>query len=274
MKIILTVLIILLSVNAVTSQTKWKRSEAPEQPLNLFRSVEAVSLPTSETMKSGDIYFHLSHKFLIPVSEGFEELFGLDGGVNMRIALGYGVSDDLMLILGRSNFDGNFDLQGKYKILESNSAGFPVSLAVNGGIAYSSKMAFEPEDKSRLWQYYGNLIANARFGNIGIGVVPSFLYNSFIPCEDCQTSTTLGLYAQYFFNERWSVIAEANPTLNGWRRYYDTYSISAEIETAGHFFKVFVSNNVYTNMSHWLSGATSAFDKGDVHIGFIITRVL
>ncbi|GAB1372426.1 hypothetical protein MASR1M45_24880 [Candidatus Kapaibacterium sp.] len=100
MKIILTVLIILLSVNAVTSQTKWKRSEAPEQPLNLFRSVEAVSLPTSETMKSGDIYFHLSHKFLIPVSEGFEELFGLDGGVNMRIALGYGVSDDLMLILG------------------------------------------------------------------------------------------------------------------------------------------------------------------------------
>jgi hypothetical protein len=273
-KLILLFIIVSFGFQSVYSQTKWKRSEPTTEPVNVFRSVEAIGLPTTETLKQGDIYFHISHKFLIPASEGFNELFGFDGGIFMRLALGYGLTDDLFLMLGRSNKDGNLDLQLKGKIFETNDLGFPLTIAANGGVGYNSKFANELEDKSRLWQYFGNVIINSRFGDFGVGVVPSFLYNSYIPCKDCQTSTTLGMYAQYFFNERWSVIAEANPTLNGWRQYYDTYSIGAEIETAGHFFKLSLSNNVYTNMSQFLGGASSAFDKGDLHICFLITRVL
>jgi hypothetical protein len=268
------VIFLLISLNEVFSQSKWTRSEPIEQPVSIFRSVEAINLPTTETLRHGNIYFHISHKFLIPVSEGIDELFGFDGGVFMRLALGYGITDDIFLSLGRTNHNGNIDLQLKGSIFETNEFGFPVSLAINGGAAYNSKYPDEPEDGFRLWQFYGNLIANTKFGNLGLGLVPSYLYNASIPCTECQSSITLGLYAQYFFNERWSIIAEANPTLNGWRQYYDSYSLGAEIETAGHFFKVSVSNNVYTNMSQFLSGATSAFDKGDVHISFIITRVL
>lgn len=275
MKQIICIILTIISVQNLTySQSKWQRAEPLTSQMSFFRSLEAFSLPTTETLQQGNIYFHISHKFLVPVSEGAGELFGFDGGVYMRLALGYGITDDIFAALGRSNHDGNYDLQIKGNLLETEELGFPLAIAVNGGAAYNSKFTDEPEDKSKLWQFYGNLILNTKFGKLGLGLVPSFLYNSYIPCPDCQTSTTLGMYAQYFFNERWSVIAEANPTLNGWRRYYDTYSIGAEIETAGHFFKVFVSNNVYTNMSQYLSGAVSAFDKGDVHICFIITRVL
>ncbi|MBX3044099.1 MAG: hypothetical protein KIT33_04510 [Candidatus Kapabacteria bacterium] len=273
-KFYLILIFIITSNSSVFSQSKWQRTEPLEENISIFRSVEALSLPTTETMQAGNIYFHISHKFLVPVSEGFSELFGFDGGIFMRLALGYGITDDLFASIGRSNHNGNIDLQLKYNLLETKQFGLPIAVAINGGAAYNSKVRNEPEDKSRLLQYYGNLILNSKTGKFGFGIVPSFLYNSNIECSECQFSWTLGAYGQYFFNERWSVIAEANPTLNGWRQYYDTYSIGAEVETAGHFFKVFISNNVYTNMSQFLSGATSAFDKGDVHIGFVITRVL
>lgn len=85
MKIIIFT-IYFFSVVTVLSQPSWQRSEPIDLPLQLFRSPDALNLPTTETLQKGDIYFHISHKFLIPVSEGFDELFGFDGGIFMRLA--------------------------------------------------------------------------------------------------------------------------------------------------------------------------------------------
>jgi hypothetical protein len=265
------ILFLFISCVIAHSQPSWQREAPVELPLQLFSSPDALNLPTTETLQKGDIYFHISHKFLVPVSEGIDELFGFDGSVYMRLGLGYGITDELFAQLGRSNLNGNIDLQLKWKVLEINSDVLPLAVAVNGGVAYNSKVVNEPEDKSRLWQYYGFIIANTMVGkSLGLGISPGFLYNANLFCEEPINSWTMGAYAQYFFDERWSVIAEANPTLNGWRQFYNTYSLGMEIETAGHFFKVALSNNVYTNFSQFMTGSLD--DK--LHITFLITRVL
>lgn len=274
MKYFYLLILTILFNNIVFSQS-WQREETTEAPLQLFSSVESLTLPTTETMSSGDIYFHISHKFITPISEGINELFGFDGSVNMRLALGYAPIDKLFLQLGRTNYEGNYDLQVKYRFLENNNESLPFALAINAGAAYNSKKVNEPADKSRLWQFYGNLVANAFIAkNLGFGIVPSYLYNANCQCVDPQSSFTLGLYTQYHFDERWSVIAEANPTLNGWRNYYDSYSLGVEIETAGHFFKLQLSNNIFINQTQFLGGAANKFESGDLHIGFVIQRVL
>jgi len=267
------ILLIIFS-NLIYAQS-WQRQEKTTEVLSLFSSVESLNLPTAETLGKGDIYFHISHKFTTPISEGINELFGFDGGVIMRLALGYGITDELFTQIGRTNNEGNIDLQLKYKVSEFKLNDIPFAIALNGGVAYYSKKINEPEDKSRLWQFYANLIANTFIDNkFGFGIVPSFLYNANCDCIDPQSSLTLGLYAQYHFNERWSIVAEANPTLNGWRRYYDSYSIGVEIETAGHFFKLQLSNNININQSQFITGGVSAFENGKLHIGFVIQRIL
>jgi len=267
--------VLIISINQVLFSQSWQREEPTEAPMQLFSSVESLSLPTTETLNSGDIYFHISHKFIVPVSEGINELFGFDGSVNMRLALGYAPIENLFLQLGRTNYEGNYDLQVKYRFLENNNESLPFALGLNAGVAYNSKKVNEPSDKSRLWQFYGNLIANAFIGkNFGIGLVPSYLYNANCQCVDPQSSFTLGIYTQYHFDERWSIIAEANPTLNGWRNYYDSYALGVEIETAGHFFKLQLSNNIFINQTQFLGGAANSFESGDLHIGFVIQRVL
>ncbi len=270
MKIIIFTICFLSSIT-LSAQPSWQRSEPISLPLQLFRSPDALNLPTTETLQQGDIYFHISHKFLIPVSGGFDELFGFDGSIFMRLALGYGITDDIFAQIGRSNLNGNIDFQLKWKAVEFKSDILPISIALNGGVAYNSKMNNEPSDKSRLWQYYGFMIANSKIlKSLGLGVSPGFLYNASIHCSEPINSWTFGAYAQYWFDERWSVIFEANPTINGWRQFYNTYSLGMEIETAGHFFKVSLSNNIYTNFSQFMVGSVD--DK--LHITFLITRVL
>ncbi len=274
--IILITLLILIQLVNINAQPSWEaEEEQPAKSIHLFNSPEVFSLPTTETQSKGDFYFGIYHKFVIPVSNGIDDLFGIDGGVVMRISLGYTPLDNLFLNFGRSNKDGNYDFQAKYKLLSINNETAPMNFAINGGLAYNSKLNPEPVDKSRLYQYYFSLIANTLISEkIGIGVAPSYLINSNCNCEKTYNSFTLGTYIQYFFNEHWSLFVEANPTITGWRNKFDSYTTGVEYELGGHFFKIILTNNTSINSSQYLSGAGSAFETGDLHIGFVISRVM
>lgn len=154
-----TFICILISVQTY-AQSGWTRKETKEPPLQLFSSTEVFDLPTAETLQKGDIYFLISHKFTTPVSEGINELFGFDGPVIMRLSLGYAISDDMLVKLGRSNHLGNYDLNLKYKALEIKNENAPILVALNVGMAYNSKANPEPINNNRLFQYFGSVIFN------------------------------------------------------------------------------------------------------------------
>lgn len=272
--LVLTIMVMAF-YNLKSQDVSWKPSETVKPPLQLFHSTEVVGLPTAETMQKGNIYFGITHRFVIPVSKGAEELFGFDGNVNMRISLGYAFTDDLLVTLGRSNYAGNFDLRAKYHFFSLPDDNFPIKVSADAGISYLSKGLPEDFEASRRFQYFAQLIFNTMIGKkLGIGLNPEFLYNSNVQCCDAQKTIALGMYTQYYISDLLNVYIEANPTLNGWRQYYDTYTVGFELETGGHFFKVFLTNNIMPSMSQFLAGAGDKFESGDLHIGFLISRVL
>ncbi|MFW6276115.1 MAG: DUF5777 family beta-barrel protein [Bacteroidota bacterium] len=256
----------------------WSRAEPAVKPdLQLFNSTYVLTLPTTETYKQGDIFFFVGHRFQVPVSAGAEDLFGIDGGVIMRLALGYAVTDKLMVTLGRSNREGNWDLRAKYRALSFRNETAPLQISFMGAAAYSQKPIVEPEENINRLQAYGFVIANTLIDKkLGLGITPGYLYNAYPPCacDDKQYSFTMGAYAQYFIDDMWSVIVEANPTVSGWRQYHDSYTFGTELEAGGHFFKFFLGNNVNTNMVHFLSGAPVPLSFDNLHLGFQITRTL
>jgi len=271
-------IIIVFSVQIISAQepsVKWKRSEGAELDLFLFHSTEVLNLPTAETLQKGDFQFEIDHRFNTPVSAGVGEVWGFDGGVTMRIALGYALTNKLLLTLGRSNREGNIDLSLKYKAFQIKSNLFPTLFSLNVAGVYNGKPVNEIASSSRKYQYYMSLIANTLYKKkLGFGLVPSYLYNSHIYCKDVQYSLTLGAYIQYYIMDSWSLLVEANPTLRGWRDEYDSFSFGVEIETGGHFFKILVGNNTAINLSQFLAGAGNSLKSGDWHLGFNISRVL
>ena len=279
MKKIIIFTLLALSINLAAfsqgSRVRWKRQKSAQLDLQLLHSTFAINLPTAETLQKGDFEFEISHRFLPAVSTGSETLFGVDGPVNMRLALGYAPSNRLVVTLGRSNVEDNIDLSFRYKALQLRNNVAPVLLSFHGGVAYTSGANLPLTDNSKRRQYYAQLVLNTLIGKrIGLGLVPSYLHNAHIYCPNTQYSLVLGSYVQFYVSPLWSVLAEWMPTLMGWRRWHNTLSLGIELETGGHFFKIFVTNNRNLNPSQSLTGADLDFDAGDYRFGFMITRLL
>jgi len=253
---------------------RWQRRSETTRYIQLFHSGKAFHLPTAETLQKGDVQFELEHRFTAPTSSGWAGAYGLDGTVIMRIGFDYAVTDRMLLSMARSNWEGNIELHSKYKILEVGNNTLPLVMAIEAGLAYNGKPVAAVKNTGDKVQYFASAIFNTLYAKkLGLGLVPSYLYNSYIYCKDIQYSFTFGGYLQYYVSEVWSVLLEVNPTVTGWRNRYNSFAFGMEVETGGHFFKFLIGNNTRVNYSQFLAGAPDSFDSKDWHIGFNLTRL-
>ena len=277
--IVLLVSLISTFVNA--QEISWKKQEDKKPAsLNLFHSLHVVNLPTSETLLRNEFEYEISHRFNQTVGAD-NAYFGIDGPATIRMALSYALTNNLMFTLGRSNLEDNIDFRIKYKAYELAHKTLPLLVALRAGGAWNTEVYEEITDEerdltdSKNFQFYGQAIFNTMvMNNIGIGLVPSYLYNSYIYCEDPEYSFTVGGYVQYYLSAMWSFYAETSFTVTGWRQDYNPITIGVEIETGGHFFKIFLSNSQAMNPSQYLTGADLKVEDGDWRLGFNITRIL
>ena len=98
--------------------------------VQVFHSVQSANLPTAETLLKGDWLFEISHRFRLPVSSGAGELWGLDGGANIRLGLTYAITDRAMVGVLRTNFEDNLELNAKFGAYEGGSEALPFKLGV------------------------------------------------------------------------------------------------------------------------------------------------
>ncbi len=265
-----------LSTTAQDNQVSWSRAEttASGEP-DLFRSGHAANLETAAALSRGNLEFQIYHRFFPAMSEGYDNFYGFDGPVNMRIGLAYGVSDNMVVSLGRSNVDDNLDLNAKYKLFTVTAGNIPVQAALVGGMAWNTGVFGRDDTDGKNFQYYGQAVVNAVvFKKLGIGVVPSYLYNSDINADDYETTFGMGGYLQYYLTNRFSLMAEMTGVIDGVRRPYDNYVIGMELQTAGHFFKIIMTNGMYLNPGQYIMGADYPFKSKEWRLGFMITRVL
>jgi hypothetical protein len=116
---------------------------------------------------------------------------------------------------------------------------------------------------------------------LGIGIIPSYLYNSFIFAVEKQYSFTIGTYLQYYFNRVWSIWIEHNAIISGYQgrirldetgKSFNSVSLGFTIETGGHIFNFMLTNNARLNLSQYLVGADRGTDSDAWRLGFGILR--
>lgn len=286
MKNLLLLICFLISGINILAQPKWKVTEKSFTKLELFHSTQTANFQTTESLKKNNWMYEISHRFIPSVNEGIDALYGFDGPARIRFALGYGITDDLMVAFGRSNSTDNYDLQFKQKILGIDNEYLPSVLSIVGAIAINTEVPSSidrsPGDSDNI-QYYAQLIYNAMLldNKLGIGIVPSYLYNSFIYAVDKQYSFTLGTYIQYYFNRIWSLWIEHNAIISGYQgrirldetgKSYNTLTFGAALETGGHIFNIMLTNNARLNSSQYLVGADRSADSNQWRLGFGILR--
>ena len=247
-----------------------------------FKSTRIMNGHSIEKMPAGQLDFRISHRFGL-LSSGPYEFFGLDQS-NVHFGFNYGITDWLMIGIGRGTYEKTFDAFAKFSCLRQSSGArvMPVSVSVFSSVAMKSVKWSDPERdnyfSSRL-SYVGQvLIARKISQGLSVQITPSYVHRNLVPTElDPNDLFAIGAGGRIKLTRRISFNAEyyylANPKATMSQQIYDPLSLGFDIETGGHVFQLIFTNSLAMIEKGFIGETTGNWLKGDVHFGFNISRV-
>lgn len=240
-----------------------------------FKSTRVVNGHSIETMRAKHLDFRISHRFG-RLNQGIYQLFGLDQAT-MRMGFEYGITDRLMLGVGRSTSEKVYDVFGKYKLLEQTPGmgTRPVSITLLAAAAAATV------DREALFEdklsYSTQLLIARKFNEkLSLQLSPTWVHrNAPFPGED-KSLLAVGAGGRYKLSKRVSVNGEYFWTARDGASlavpYYNSMSFGVDIETGGHVFQLHVSNSLGMIEKQFIAETTGSWGKGDIHFGFNLSR--
>lgn len=247
-----------------------------------FKSTRIMNGHSIEKMPPGQLDFRISHRFGL-LNSGPYEFFGLDQS-NVHFGLNYGITDWLMLGIGRGTYEKTFDAFAKFTCLRQSSGAriMPVSVSVLSSLALKSVRWSDPEREnyfsSRL-SYVGQvMIARKISQGLSVQITPSYVHRNLVPTElDPNDIYAVGAGGRIKLTRRISFNAEYYYMINQKDRMsqkiYDPLSLGFDIETGGHVFQLIFTNSLAMIEKGFIGETTGNWLNGDVHFGFNISRV-
>ncbi|GMT46386.1 MAG: hypothetical protein IEMM0006_2218 [bacterium] len=244
-----------------------------------FKTTRIVLGQSVENPGKGDLIFVIQHHFGY-VNQGAYEFFGLDQAT-IRLGFEYGVTNWLMVGVGRSAYGKTYDGNLKIKILRQSTGKrvMPVSVSYFGSVGINS---LRQPDKT-INYYFTNrltylnqlLIARKFSRRISLQLTPSLVHRNLVATPQIDNNTwALGGGGRFLLTKHTSIDAEYFYLLSkkAAAEYHNSFSIGFNIETGGHVFQLYVSNSQGIIGQNFIPGSVGDWLKGDVLIGFNITR--
>jgi len=248
-----------------------------------FKASRIINGHSIEQMKKKQLDFRISHRFG-PLNDGAYGLFGLDQS-KIHFSLEYGLTDWLMLGVGRGSLNKTYDSFAKFRLLRQSSGAkwMPVSLSYFTSVELNTLKFQDPTRTnyftSRLAFVHQLLIARKFNDKFSFQLTPTFIHRNLVKTElDMNDVYAMGFGARYKLSKRLSLNAEYyynyNPNSKFQdTKYYNSASVGIDIETGGHVFQIMLTNSLGMREGSFIPQTTDNWlDKG-IHLGFNISRV-
>lgn len=259
-----------------------------------FKGTRLMNGQTIETLAAKHMNMWIQHRFG-RVNSGFEGFYGLDES-RVRIGFDYGLTDNLMIGIGRSSYQKTSDYFVKYKLLRQSkgekNTPFTLTLLAGGAInamptGYTTELGniMKFNNNIERQSYFGQLILARKFSeSVSLQLMPTFLHNNKSDSPDIKNDIiALGVGGRVKVSKRISLNAEYyyqlpymidNPTANlGTNPYKNSLALGVDIETGGHVFQLHFTNSRGMIEKQYIAGTIGEWGKGDIHYGFNISRV-
>ncbi len=255
-----------------------------------FSSTRIINGHSIETLNKGVLEFRVEHRFgdIGGTAGGAQTMFGLDNSADIRIAFEYGITDKLMVGLGRSKGTGApykslIDGFAKYRVLDQTKGKIPVSLAMIGTTSYSYMKA--SEDISQVshfpeWQhrfaYSLQLNVARKFGDrLSLALMPTMVHRNYVAANDVNTMFALGGAMRCGLTSTTALLVEYYHVFsNASFRPTNTQSLGVAFEwiTFGHNFTVHLTNSKGFGETQFIPYTYEDWLKGQFRLGFCIGR--
>jgi len=256
--------------------------EGPVFVEETFRTFRLVYGHSSETVWRNNLMFSVSHRFGGTVNEGIDELFGLDGEANIRLALAYGIFENLTVGVGRSRVNKLYDGFIKYRFLRQKEEGWPVTMTalVSAAIRtrpYPDEIQEQLEFRHKMSYFSQLIVASRLFPFVSVQLTPSVTHQNLAEEKGApNTIFAFGGGVRFRITDGIAVLAEYThpfmPSFETDRPGKDVIGFGVDFTTPRHSFQLQVSNTTGLIGQAYIPNTTGEFFNGDIHIGFNISR--
>lgn len=245
-----------------------------------FKGTRVINMHSIENVAEGVLDFRISHRFGF-LNTGPYEFFGLDGAT-LRLGFEYGITDRLMVGLGRSSNNKAFDAFGKFKILRQSSGkkNVPITLSIFSSVVCNSIKWSDPSRdnyfSSRLSYTHQILIGRKFNDNFSLQLTPTMVHRNLVQTAAEKNDVyAVGIGGRQKLTKRTSLNAEYFYVLPNQLadRYTNSLSVGFDIETGGHVFQLHFTNSTGMVEPTFVTETVGEWLKGDIHFGFNISRV-
>lgn len=256
--------------------------EAPPKEFvkNGFKATRVITGHSMEHVARGVLDFRILHRFG-RLNEGAYGAYGLDQAT-IRLGLDYGISDRIMIGIGRASNRKEIDGFIKYRMIwqGKGKGSVPFSMVLISGVTKDGLKWADPDRNnyysSRLAFFHQVLIGRKFSESFTLQLLPTVVHRNLVATkEDNHDIYSVGIGTRLKLTKRIAINAEYFYTLRDQLGVTktDPLSIGFDIETGGHVFQLHFTNALGMNERSLITDTDGKWDKGDIHFGFNISRV-
>lgn len=260
-----------------------------------FKTTRIINSHSTKTLAKRNLDFRITHRFGNiggASGGGGHTLYGLDNAANIRIAFEYGLTDNIMIGVGRNKVREAIDGFVKYRFLSQTTDNkIPVSMALMLNTAVTPMVDPTGGEWTKFLHrvsYTSQLLIARKFGEVGsLQLMPTYVHRNYVPGAINTANgegETNGLFAigaagRIKLGGSSSIIVDYYYTFSKYRQdnpitpYYMPLSIGYEIETGGHVFHIDFTNSAGIIENDFIPSSTDNWAKGGFKFGFNISRV-
>jgi hypothetical protein len=243
-----------------------------------FKASRVVNGQSIENVGNGVLDLKILHRFG-NISTGAYELFGLDQA-SMRMGLDYGVNKRLMVGIGRSTFEKQYDAFFKYKLIQQQTGlkEIPVSVSMVSTIIYKSLKSNPNAEyityNSDRYSYAHQLLIARKFNDyFSLQLSPTLIHYNIVASSTIPNDfTSLGISFRQRISKRVNFTTEYFYRIDKLDVYYDPLTLGVDIETGGHVFQLHVTNSTGMTERTFINETTGSWGNGALRFGFNLTR--
>jgi Membrane bound beta barrel domain (DUF5777) len=243
-----------------------------------FKSSRVINGQSIENVGVGVLDFKILHRFG-NINQGAYNLFGLDQA-SMRMGLDYGVNKRMMVGVGRSTFEKQFDGFIKYKIIQQQTGlrEIPLSLSLASTIIYKS-LKDDPASAylsytSDKMSFAHQVILARKFNDyFTLQFTPTLVHYNLVANSNLPNDfKSLGISFRQRVSKRVNLTGEYFYRIDKLNGYNDPLTLGLDIETGGHVFQLHVTNATGMTERTFINETAGSWSNGDIRFGFNITR--
>ncbi len=264
----------------IMSQLESETESTTDYTAATFKTTRLINGHTVENVGKRVLDVKISHRFG-KVNGGGYELFGLDNAT-MRMGFDYGITNYLMVGIGRSTYQKTYDAFFKVKILRQSKGkrNMPITLSYVPTIALKT-IRFEDTSRtnyftSRLFFTHQLVIGRKFSESTSLQLMPTYTHRNLVQlATEPNDLIAIGIGGRQKLSKRVSLNFEYYYQLPDYKLSNTTNSLSLgfDIETGGHVFQLHFTNSQGMSERTFITETSGLWEKGDIFFGFNISRV-